>query len=132
VSLKSRDPSELNAHLERLAQLLWIGGTQIAILAKGDQKITFELWSKDVREATRKQRTNLTDGQLKWLWEALTTEPGILREFATQIRFLEDEWKDRPTVTVLNSAHILGNIFEGLNCFWCVGLISARKRSTGR
>lgn len=117
MSPKSRDPSDLNAHLECLAQLLWIGGTQIAILAKGDQKITFQAWSKQVREATSNQRINLTDGQLEWSWEALTTEPEILREFGAQIRFLEDEWKDKPTVTVLSSGHILGVFLKGLTAF---------------
>ena len=51
------------------------------------------------------------------MWEALTTEPGILREFGAQIRFLEDEWKAKPTVTVLNSGHILGVFLKGLTAF---------------
>jgi hypothetical protein len=49
---KTCDPSDLNADLERLMQLFWIGGTQIAILAKGDKKITFKDWSEAVKKAT--------------------------------------------------------------------------------
>src|SRR5262249_957308 len=99
------------------------GGTQIAILAKRDQNITFKDWSEAVKKATISPGTTPSDEQLAWLWEALTNEPGILREFGTQIRFPEDEWKDKPTVTVLNSGSVLGVFLKGLKAFGAPGLL---------
>src|SRR5262245_28953941 len=117
MSQKSRDLSDLNAYVEHLAQLLCIGGTQIVILSKANQKITFRAWSEAVKKTTVQPGITLDDEQLNWLWEALTTEPGILRKFGHQIRFPEDEWKDKPTVTVLNSGHVLGVFLKGLKAF---------------
>jgi hypothetical protein len=117
VSWNSRDQSDLKAHLEHLAQLLRIAGIQLDTMAKGDQKVTFKAWSAQVREAASNQRISLTNGQLEWLWDALTTEPGICQKLGTRILSREDEWKARPTVIVLNSGHILGVFLKGLTAF---------------
>jgi hypothetical protein len=117
VSRKTHDPSDLNFHVENLAQLLCIGGTQIAILAKEDQKISFQAWSEAVKEAKVQPGATPDDEQLEWLWEALTTESRILREFGARISFREDEWKAREPIAVLERGQKLGVFLKSFTSF---------------
>ena len=111
------DPSAPNTHGQFLAELLLIGGVQIETLAKGRQKVTFQSWSQAVREATAERKARLADNQLEWLWEALTTEPRILRELGTRLRSDEDEWKKKEPVTVLNRGQELGVFLKSFRSF---------------
>ncbi|MCM3903428.1 MAG: hypothetical protein ND866_17130 [Pyrinomonadaceae bacterium] len=111
------DPSDPKAYGYFLAELLIVGGVQIETLAKGDQKIRFQDWCNTVRNATAGWKSPPADDHLEWLWEVLTTEPGILRELGGHILFREEEWKVKPTVTVLNSGHKLGVFLKGLATF---------------
>ena len=102
------DPSDHDAYGRYLADLLLIGGVQLETLTKGKKRVTFKEWSERVRQAAAQPGTSLEDRQLEWLWEALTTEPRILRELGAQFLSREKEWKDREPIAVLNPGQILG------------------------
>jgi hypothetical protein len=102
------NPTDFNNYGPVLAELLFTGGSQLEKLAKEKQQIRYQEWSNAMRNATAGSKTSPTDEQLAWLWEALTTEPRIARELGSQIMSLEEEWKRKEAVPVLNSGHVLG------------------------
>jgi hypothetical protein len=110
-----REPQELKTHCRQLGELLVIGGAQLEALAKESGQITFQKWSEVVRKAA--SHLDVEDEQLKWLWEALTTEPTVYRAFRSQILSHEEEWKRKPQVTVLGAGHSLGIFLKGLSMF---------------
>jgi len=102
------NPSNPNPYGKYLAELLLIGGVQLERLTKGKKQVTFKDWSETVRQAVSQPGTSLTDRQLEWLWEALTTEPRILREFLGRIVSREEEWKRQDFVPILKRGEMLG------------------------
>ena len=114
---KSRNLGALQAHRRYLAQLLSIGAVQLEALAESCEQVTFPAWSDAVREAGAEERVEADDRQLEWLWQALTTEPAIVRELGGQILYPEDEWRARKPVPVLRSGHVLGIFLKNLSAF---------------
>ena len=77
-------------------------------------------------------KDSLSDNQLEWLWEALTTEPTIQREFGARILYREDEWKSQNPVPVLNSGHVLGVFLKSFTSFgWPVLQVPAQVQPDG-
>jgi len=111
------DPTDLNAHGRNLAQLLLLGGFQLEALAADQPEVTFSAWSVAVKKAAAGRGMTLENGQLDWLWEALTTEPKVRSEIGAQIRSREEEWKNQKRVTVLNRDQTLGIFLKPFTAF---------------
>lgn len=112
-----REPSDPNTHGEHLAQLVLMGGFQIDMLAKGGRQVAFQVWCEAVKRAAADRGTILQDGELEWLWGALTTEPRIQRELGAQLLPREDDWKSQEHVPVLNRGQMLGVFLKPFTSF---------------
>lgn len=111
------DPTDLNAYGRNLAQLLLIGGVQLEVLAGRRDRVTFKVWAEAVAVDARKRGLAISDGQLDWLWEALTTEPRVARELRGRIVSGEEEWKGQEPVLALKPGAELGLFLKPFTAF---------------
>jgi hypothetical protein len=112
-----RDPTDLKAYGEHLTQSLITGAVQIEKLAQPGQKVSFKAWSDAVRQSATEREPSLKDGQLEWLWKALTTDPRILRELGAKILSRDEERKTREPVLVLKKGEVLGVFLKSFTAY---------------
>ena len=74
----------------------WLG-----LLAKEKAHVHYSDWIKRVKAARPKDH-RLNDKKLLWLWTALTSEPGIKKEYSDIIVSLNDEWKNIEPIECLS------------------------------
>ncbi len=102
------DPTDLNGHGRNLAQLLLIGGVQLETMAQHVERVTFNVWSAEVKKDAEKRGLVLKHGQVEWLWDALTLEPRVARELGSCILSRDEEWKNQEPIAVLKAGEELG------------------------
>ena len=73
-------------------------------------------WKKLVK-AARPNDTSLNHRKLMWLWESITTEPGIKSRFGNKIVSLDDEWKNIEPFECLPENSNFGIFFRGFQAY---------------
>ncbi len=91
------DPQDLDAYGHKLGQFLVIGGFQLETLAEKYHRVTFNAWAQAVRMESARRGMEIAPEQLRWLWNALKSEPATSSSFG----HLMEASDDSPPVRVL-------------------------------
>ena len=102
------DAADLNSHGRYLAQLLLSGGAQLETLARGWERVSFDVWVEAVYKDVKRRGLDLPEEQAEWLWETLTKEPRIAKELGMRIVSADEEWVEQNPVQVLKAGENLG------------------------
>ncbi len=91
--------------------LHWLG-----LLEKEQDYARYSDWIKLLKIA-RSYDKQLDDKKLTWLWEAITSEPGIKRNLRDRIVSLADEWKSIEPFECLPGNSDFGIFLKGFQAF---------------
>lgn len=112
-----RDPADRNALGRTLPQLLLVGGIQLEILAEGPGRVAFKTWAEAVKADAQERGLAMAEGQLEWLWKALTTEPAVAQRLGERIVSMEEEWRTQEPIVVLEAREELGVFLKPFSAF---------------
>ena len=107
---------ELQSTSFALVDLFGSGLHWLLILEKDKARACYSNW-KRLMKAARPNDKSLDDRKLMWLWESITTEPGIKSKFGNKIVSLDDEWKNIEPFECLPKNSIFGLFFKGFQSF---------------
>lgn len=111
------DAADLNSHGRYLAQLLLSGGVQLETLTRGREPISFNVWVEEVWRDVSRRGLPLSREHAEWLWEALTNEPRIAKEWGTRIVSADEQWFEQNPVQVLKAGENLGLFLKPFSSF---------------
>ena len=106
-SNQQQSPKGMETIAPNTVDLFMSGLYWLEHLAKNSSTVPFSKWVHVLKSA-RLESKNLTQPQLFWLWEAITSEPGIKKRLGSKVISFDDEWKKQKSIECLPTNTVFG------------------------
>jgi len=103
--------NRLGSCLPQVGDVFWSGLQWLKALSSEEYELRFPQWANLVRQARGK--TEISLGQLEWLWDAIRSEPNVRSVLGERIISLDDEWKGIDSVECAPSGSRFGIFLKG-------------------
>jgi hypothetical protein len=113
---KKPEVNAIGATTLQLTDLFMAGLYWLHKLAEKQPSIRFSQWAKIIRSA-RSSAGGLTEEDIMWLWEAVTTQPEIRDSYGSRLISLDEEWRKLETVECVPAGQRFGVFLKSFSSF---------------